>query len=173
MSLAVRRSAALAFLVFSVACGSSGPTSPTTTNQPSTLPPTPPPTPPPTQILPPLEGPSRTFIFDAELTDRLWSTNRYFASSPRDYTRNSLFVLYDNGAVVLQIPPSSLSSGRLRGQYRDVNGVLMFLLGERRSIFEPWDDAVGTLRGDSLTIQYKESMHHADFEDAVYVLKPM
>ena len=36
-----------------------------------------------------------------------------------------------------------------------------------RRVNDPWEDATGILTGDSLTIQYEESMHHADFEDAV------
>jgi hypothetical protein len=49
----------------------------------------------------------------------------------------------------------------------------MFLFqGQGRSIFDPWDDATATLRGDSLTVLYEESLQHADFEDAVHVLMP-
>ena len=49
----------------------------------------------------------------------------------------------------------------------------MFLFEfQGRTIFDPWDDATGTLKGDSLTVQYEESMRHADFEDAVYTLTP-
>ena len=82
-------------------------------------------------------------------------------------------MLYDNGAFVLQYPPSSLGDGAYRGQYRDANGVLMLLFRfQGRSIFDLWDDATATRKGDSLTIQYEMSMQHADFEDAVYVLMP-
>lgn len=166
MNTTVRRSAVVVLLVFSVACGSSGPTSPTETNQFSAPQP---PTPPPTQILPPLEGPSRIFIFDAELTYRLRSGNpNVWSVNPREYTRESRFVLYDNGAFALQYP--SLGDGAYRGQYRDEGGALMFLFGERRSIFDLRVNATGTFKGDSLTIQYEVGMHHADFEDAVYVL---
>ena len=35
----------------------------------------------------------------------------------------------------------------------------------------PWG-ATGTLKGDSLTVQYNEIMQHTDFEDALYVLIP-
>jgi hypothetical protein len=53
------------------------------------------------------------------------------------------------------------------------NGVLMFLFEfQGRSVGSPWIDATASLKGDSLTVQYPESMHHADFEDAVYVLMP-
>jgi hypothetical protein len=36
----------------------------------------------------------------------------------------------------------------------------------------PFNDATGTLKGNSLTVQYDWSMRMADFEDAVYVLVP-
>ena len=125
--------------------------------------PLPSPTPPPLIEFPPLSGPSRTFIFDNDLT--------YPVS---DYTMQSRFVLYDNGAFLLQYPPSSFGDGRFPGAYREENGVTMFLFqsSSGRSIDEAWNDATGTLKGDLLTIQYQESMHHADFEDAVYVLMP-
>ena len=121
-----------------------------------------------------MSGPSRTFIFDAELTARLWSANPNFVSTPHDYTKNSRFVLYDNGAFLLEYPPSSFGEGRFPGAYRDANGVMMYLFDSStgRSFDEAWDDATGTLQGDALTIQYQESMQHADFEDAVYVLMP-
>ena len=84
MNTTVRRGAVVVLLVFSVACGSSGPTSPSGTRQPPSLPS---PTPRLPIDFPPLSGPSRTFIFDGELS--------YPVS---DFTRESRFVLYDNGA---------------------------------------------------------------------------
>jgi len=171
MNTTVRPGAVVVLLVLFVACGSSGPTSPSGTSQTPSLP-----LPTPRDLIdfPPLSGPSRTFIFDAELTARLWSANPNFVSTPQDYTRNSRFVLYDNGAFLLQYPPSSFGDGRFPGAYRDANGVIMFLFksSSGRSVDEAWDDATGTLKGDSLTIQYQESMQHADFEDAVYMLLP-
>jgi hypothetical protein len=87
MNTTVGRGAVVTLLVLFAACGGSGPTFPTGTNPPPSLPP---PTPPPATIFPPLSGPSRTFIFDRE---------RPYPVS--EYTRNSRFVLYDNGAFVL------------------------------------------------------------------------
>jgi hypothetical protein len=97
------------------------------------------------------------------------SANPNFVSAnPSDYTRNSRFVVYENGAFVLQYPTASL-----RGSYRDANGVIMFLFEfQGRSFDEAGDDVTGTLRGDALTSQFEENMQHADFEDAVYVLMP-
>src|SRR4029453_17413067 len=87
MNTCVRRSAVVVLLTLSAACGSSKPTSPTGTSQPPAAPlPTP-----PRPDFPPLSGPSRTFFFDRELS--------YPVS---DYTKKSRFVLYDNGAFVLQ-----------------------------------------------------------------------
>ena len=108
-----------------------------------------------------MSGPSRTFIFDNEL-----------AYPVRDFTRQSHFVLYDNGAFVLQYPPSQFGDGTFRGRYWDTNGVIMFLFQSSagRTVDEARDDATGTLRGNSLAVEYQESMLHADFEDAVYVL---
>jgi len=146
------RGAVVPLLVLFAACGSSVPTSPTRTNPPSALAP---PTSAPATIFPPLSGPSRTFIFDRELSYPVTA-----------YTRNSHFVLYDNGAFVLQYP--SLGEGGYRGGYKDANGVIVFEW-EGWSGAGPWG-ATGILTGDSLTVQYNEIMHHTDFEDALYVL---
>jgi hypothetical protein len=86
----------------------------------------------------------------------------------RDFTRKSRFVLYENGAFVLQYPP--LGEGGYRGGYIDANGVITFEW-EGWSVAGPWG-ATGSLQGDSLTVQYNEIMQHSDFEDAVYTLTP-
>ena len=166
MNTTVRRGAVVGLLVLSVGCGS-GPTSPSRTSQPPSVP-----TPrAPLITFPPLSGPSRTFVFDGELTDLLRSAPRF--GLVRDFTRNSRFVLYDNGAALLQYLPSRFGDGLYRGAYQDTNDVIKFLFEfQGRSIDSPWDDATGTLKGDSLTIQYHEGMQHSDFEDAVYVLTP-
>ena len=157
MNSTVGRGAVVVLLVLFAACGSSGPTSPTGTNPPSALPPPTPPTPPPATVFPPLSGPSRTFLFDRELSYRV-----------SDYTKKSRFVLYDNGAFVLQYP--SLGEGGYRGGYEDANGVIRFEW-EGWSVAGPWG-ATGTLKGDSLTVQYNQIMQLTDFEDAVYVRIP-
>jgi hypothetical protein len=104
-----------------------------------------------------LSGPSRTFVFDRQLSYPV-----------RGYTRTSRFILYDNGAFVLQYP--SLGEGGYRGGYKDADGVVMFEW-EGWSAAGPWG-ATGVLTGDSLTVQYNEIMHHTDFEDALYMLMP-
>ena len=88
MRTGVRWGAVVVLLMIAAACGDSGPTSPTRTGQPPAPLPAPPP-PPPTY--PPLSGSSRTFIFARELSYRV-----------SDYTKASRFVLYGNGAFVLQ-----------------------------------------------------------------------
>jgi hypothetical protein len=154
MDTTVRRSAVVVLFLLAAACGSSVPTSPTGTNQPPALSSA---TPPPATNFPPLSGPSRTFVFDRELSYRV-----------SEYTRNSRFVLYDNGAFVLQYP--SLGERGYRGAYKDTNGVIAFEW-EGWSIAGPWG-ATGALKADSLTVQYNQIMQLTDFEDAVYVLMP-
>ena len=151
-TISVRRSAVVVLLVLVSACGGSGPTSPTATNPNPAVSPS---TPPPVTSFPPLSGPSRTFIFD-----------RGLSLSVSDYTMKSRLVLYDNGAFVLQYP--SLGEGGYRGGYRDANGAITFEW-EGWSAAGPWG-AAGTVKGDSLTVQYNLIMQLTDFEDAVYVL---
>jgi hypothetical protein len=160
MNTTVRHGAVVILLVLFAACGSSGPTSPTGTNPPPALPP-----PPPNRNFPPLSGPSRTFIFDREQS---------YPVRDDSHTRKSRVVLYDNGAFGLQYPSLRQGLGyEYRGEYQDANGVIMFLFEfNGRKVGSPFDDATGTLNGDSLTVQYHEIMRHADFEDAVYVLMP-
>ncbi len=157
MNKSVRRGAIVVLLLVCAACGSSSPTAPTATSQPQVIP-QPTPTPPPAANFPPLSGPSRTFTFDRELS--------YPVSN---YTKTSNFVLYDNGAFVLQYPGLS-PAGSYRGAYTESNGVLTFQW-EGWSIAGPWG-ATGTLKGNSLTVQYNEIMELTDFENAVYVRVP-
>ena len=166
MKTAVGSSAIFAFLVCCVACETSAPTFPSRISQrpfapaptPTPPPPSPTPTPPPPISFPPLSGPSRTFVFANEL------------EYPVSYhTKNSRFVLYDNGACVLQY--LTISGGTLNGQDRDINGVIMILFEFRgRSVADEWDDATGILSGDSLTVRYDLLMQHSDYENAAYVL---
>ena len=151
MNTTVRHSAAMVLLMLFAACGSSGPTLPTGTSQP---PARPSPTPPPVVTFPPLSGPSRTFFFDHELSHPVSA-----------YTKNSRFVLYDNGAFVLEYV--SLGEGGYRGGYKDANGVITFEW-EGWSSAGPWG-ATGTLQGDLLKVQYNLVMQMTDFEDAVYL----
>jgi hypothetical protein len=83
----------------------------------------------------------------------------------RDYTEQSRFVLYDNGAFVLQY--ASLG-GEYRGGYTESNGIITFEW-EGWSLAGPWG-ATGTLNSGSLTVRYNVIMQLTDFEDAVYRL---
>ena len=152
MNTTVRRGAAVFLVVLSTACGSSAPTTPTAIPQPL---PVPAPSAQPTRTLPPLAGPSRTFVFDRELKYRV-----------SDYTRKSSFVLYDNGAFVLRYG----GPGEYRGGYTVADGVITFDW-EGWSAAGPWG-ATGSIRGDSLTVEYNLIMQLTDFEDAVYALVP-
>ena len=147
------RGALLVLLMLSAACGSSGPTSPTPTgtSQPIALP-----SPAPQRGIsaPPLSGPSRTFVFDRELSYRV-----------SDYTKESRFVLYDNGAFMLRFVGQG---GEYRGEYSEADGVITFEW-EGWSVAGPWG-ATGAVKGDRLTVQYNLIMQMTDFEDAVYAL---
>jgi hypothetical protein len=150
MSTTVHRSAIIGLLVLSAACGNSAPTSPSGTSQPIVRSS---PTPTPPTNLPPLSGSSRTFSFDRELSYPV-----------RDYTKGSRFVLYDNGAFVLQYE----GLGDYRGTYTEADGVIRFEW-EGWSVAGPWG-ATGTVKDDLLTVRYNVIMQLDDFEDAVYSL---
>ncbi len=151
MNTTVRDGAVVILLVLFAACGGSGPTSPTGTNPPPALQS---PTPPTPTNFPPVSGPSRTFVFDRELS--------YHVS---DYTRESRFILYDNGAFVLQYP--SLVVTEYRGEYKAANSVLGFwwVVGDKPG-------ATGSLEGNFLTVRYDLINRIWGSEDAVYRLMP-
>jgi hypothetical protein len=148
-----RRGALWLLLAVSAACGGSDPTMPTA---PTSTPlvasqPTP-----PRPSFPPLTGSFRTFAFE-----------RGTANGVREYTAQSRFLLYDNGAFALQY--LSLG-GEYRGGYTESNGVITFEW-EGWNISGPWG-ATGTLRDGHLAVHYNEIMFWTDFEDAQYVLTP-
>jgi hypothetical protein len=151
--ITVRRDAIALLLVLSVGCGSSAPTSPTGLNQPQAVPSATPPSP---TSFPPPSGPSRTFTFDRELSYRV-----------SDYTRQSRFVLYDNGGFVLQYAGLGI---QYRGRYAETKGAITFEW-EGWSVAGPWG-ATATVKGDALTVQYNLIMQLSDFEDAVYTATP-
>jgi hypothetical protein len=155
-SPAVRSVGIVAIVVLSLACGPSFPTAPLSSDPGLTE---------PRLEFPPPSGPLRTFVFDSAQTALLRSA--YWRSDVMDYTKNSFFLLYDNGASALLY--TSLSAPPLRGRYHDANGVLNIIFEfQGRAVNETWDDAIGTLRGDVLTLEFGGSMQHADFEDAAY-----
>src|SRR5687767_5628797 len=125
MSTTVRHGTAVVLLALFTACDSSRPTSPSVTNPPLAAAPA---TPRPPVGFPPLVGASRTFIFDGELTYRLRSANAHWRLDVSDGTKASRFVLYDNGALVLEYPTLGVNGYRFPGKYEDVNGAVMFML---------------------------------------------
>jgi hypothetical protein len=143
MNTIVCRGAIGVLLVVFAACGGALATSPTGPSRPAAVPPT---------DRPPLSGPFRTFSFERNLLHPV-----------AGYTNNSRFVLYDTGAFVLRY-----EGGEYRGRYTEANGDIVFDW-EGWSVAGPWG-AIGTLKGDLLTVQYNLIMQLSDFEDAVYVL---
>lgn len=106
--------------------------------------------------VPPLEGPSRTFSYAGPL-----------AYNVNDATRLSRFVLYDNGAFVLQYPGYL---NETKGRY-SVSGNTINFEFAAASTAGGWT-ASGTLIGNSLVVRYNAIMSASDFEDAVYERKP-
>jgi hypothetical protein len=153
MYKAISRGILLGLVLLSIACGRSTPTAPTASSPVPAVPS--PPAPPPPTTFPALSGPSRTFAFDHQLTYPL-----------SDYTKQSRFVLYDDGAFALQYVSLGLE---YRGGYTESNGIVTFAW-EGWSVAGPWA-ATGTVKDGSLTVQYNLIMQLSDFENAVYALK--
>ena len=148
----IRCAAFMALLVLSTGCGGLGPTSPSGRSEPTAVSPS---TSPPQPNFLALSGPSRIFTFDHSLTYGVG-----------DYTKNSRFVFYDNGAFVLQFAICKCG-GEYRGRYTEANGLITFEW-EGWSVAGPWG-ATGTVQGDTLTVQYNPIMELSDFENAVYL----
>ena len=150
MGPAVRRGLLLSLVVLSFACGGSTPTAPAATDRHPVV---------PTPPAPPTNSPSgaaRIFTFDHELTYRV-----------SDYTKQSRFLLDDNGTFALQY----VSIGaEYHGKYTESNGVITFQW-EGWSVAGPWA-ASGTLTDGSLTVRYNLIMELTDFENAVYRFMP-
>jgi hypothetical protein len=166
MIATIRRGAVIVILALSAACEGSLPTAPTGTSPSPSETPLPgltavpkvrslPSVTPPISF-PPLSGPAHTFIFE------------HAGYRVAAYTQTSRFVLYDNGAFVLQY---TNPGGQYRGSYTEENGVIDFTWEDSSNAYFPWD-ATGTLEGDSLNVQYNLNMQLSDFEDAVYTRTP-
>jgi hypothetical protein len=147
LNSSVRRAGLLAFLVvISVSCSD------------ATLPTGPPPT--ATGAVapsPPAPGPGPTDSSGARVFG--------FVSSPypavQGYTAGSRYVLYRDGAFVLQYPHVEY-----RGRYTETEGRINFEW-DGWSVAGPWG-ATGVLSGDSLSVSYNIIMVMSDFEDALY-----
>jgi hypothetical protein len=92
----------------------------------------------------PVSGPATAYVFSGPLT--------YPVS---DFTEQSSFVLYDNGAYQLRYHSSNWT---ITGVFHRENGQIVFDDG--------W--ATGTLNGDLLEVRYSASAQQADYENAVY-----
>jgi hypothetical protein len=143
---AILRCATLAgLLLVGVACGyADRPTAPSAVLPPVTVQPPPP-------VPPTLEVPagSQRYDFSAPLTHAVAS-----------YTITSRYVLGPGRNFALQY--TSLS-GQYAGTFQqDGNRISFRFAGDSR-----WE-AVGTLNGDSLTVEYNLDMQMSDFDNAVY-----
>ena len=139
-------------LMLGLACGTEGPTAPSSVQNPPTPAPTPaPPTPQPPQPLPSGE-PIATYVFHGALDYPI-----------RGFTTESQYLLYDNGVFGLRY---DAFPHIYFGTYRQDDDTIMFRFDGGWT----WDgkDATGTLKGDLLEVRYSDIMQHSDFENAVY-----
>ena len=148
---AISGGALTAVVALSIACGSA-PTAPTAASIQRTAAPSPVP---PAASFPPWSGASRSFTFDHQLANGL-----------QDYTRQSRFILYDDGAFALKYDSLGIE---YHGGYTESNGAVVFQW-EGWSLAGSWG-ATGVLEGGALTVHYNDIMMLSDFEDAAYALK--
>ena len=140
----VRYVSVAAAVAFAIACSERTPTAPTAAPSTSTVAPTPP-------AFPPVSRPARIYRFNEA------------ALRVQPYTRESRYVLYDDGAFALQYA----NRGEYRGTYSEANGDITFNW-EGWTVSGPWG-ATGVLNGEVLTVTYNLIMTLDDFENAVYV----
>jgi hypothetical protein len=149
-SSTIRLALALTILAVTAACtGNRSPVAPTAALVAAPAPaPAPVPAPGPVD----LTGPSHTYSFASQLDIRFPVSG---------YTRQSEYVLYDNGSFVLRYP----SEHGYTGTYTvSGTGLVFSFSGDGR-----WT-AAGTLTDESeLAVRYNIYMWGADFEDALYV----
>ena len=140
--LTVRRSGFLvALLVLSWACNNERPAAPTpVAATPSPQAPVPP------GGFPPLSRPARVYAFDHQLSYPV-----------RPYTLQSRYVLYEDGAFEFQYADAFAYTGK----YWESNATIGFHFGGG-------GDAIGSMSGESLAVQYSDLMQQSDFENAVY-----
>lgn len=108
--------------------------------------------PPAPSNLPPLTGPSREFVFTSQPAFRVSA-----------HTRSSRFVLFENGAFVMEYVELGL---QYRGRWTQTNDVIVFEW-EGWSAAGPWG-ATARVVGPSLMVTYNLIMQMTDFEDGVY-----
>jgi hypothetical protein len=82
----------------------------------------------------------------------------------------SRYVFYDDSTFGLQFSSQRFGYFEYTGRYGRADSLITFAF-DGSSIAGPWD-AIGKLRGDSLSVAYNELMQHSDFLDGVYVRAP-
>lgn len=112
--------------------------------------------------IPPSIPPSPSPIPDDDPVGPAAGTYGYLESppgrQPQAYTVGSRYILHPDGRFAMQV-----ASGEYRGTYAQEGRTITFH-------WDSWRDglAIGTLRGDRLSIEYNVYMMLTDFEDAVY-----
>ena len=89
-----------------------------------------------------------------------WPSSEYHGSPLA-----SRYVLYDDGNFTLQYSSAKYPFFEYPGTHKSVDGAITFYFRWDLETASAW----GTLTGDTLTVEYVERMHHADFEDGVYI----
>ena len=97
-------------------------------------------------------GPARVYNFSSELEFRV-----------REFTRQSRFVLYENGTFVLEY---ASPIGQYCGRYTESNGAITFTWDGWSTAGE-WG-AKGIVKDRAMTVTYNSIMMMSDFEDAIY-----
>ena len=114
---------------------------------------------------PPLAGPGRIYAFSRSLWG--WGAG----GGVMEYTRQSRYVLYDDGSFALQMWLGAWGAGEYRGTYEMESDGRIDFAWEGWSRAGPWG-ATGTLSKDTLSVRYNLVMMMTDFEDAEYILDP-
>ena len=164
----VSRRRALVGVLLGLLTSCSSPTQPGTatgppgTNGPPTAPPSPPSTLPPAPPFPGLSRPGVIYVGDDAIYDVI---------APYHGSRlASRYVLYDDNSFELQFVGARFGFVKYTGRVSRENSRITFAW-DGWSTAGPWG-AIGTLRGDSLRVEYNLIMQHTDFIDGVYVRAP-
>lgn len=82
----------------------------------------------------------------------------------------SRYVLYDDATFALQFFSPRFGFFEYAGEYAQADSLIDFEF-EGWSTAGPWE-ATGTLRGDSLIVEYNDAMSWSDFMNGAYVRSP-
>ena len=129
---------------------------------PPSLPPTEPAPPAPAPAFPPLSRPGVVYLGNDAIYDALVSFHQSKVASR--------YVLYDDSTFALQFSTLRFGFFEYTGRFTRADSRITFdWVGS--STAGPWG-AIGTMRGDSLSVAYSLDMQMADFIDGVYVRVP-